>query len=125
MATSKKSKAAPKIEWQGYLNVNLDTDDEVAFDAWEVDRVFTLADVAVLVDNGYKFALNWDNFHSGFVASLYSGSTKLAWTGWTLTAWSDSADEAIRLLFFKHYYMCEEDWEKFTYKPEKSQRRRG
>jgi len=120
-----KKQVKSKIEWKGYLNVNLGSEDEVLFDQWEVDRVFSLADVATLVDNGYKFSLNWDDFHDGFVAGLYSGNSKLAWTGWTLTAWAETVEECMRLLFYKHYVMCEEDWERFTYKPEKSGKKRG
>jgi len=120
MAKSPGQKKQPKIEWKGYLNVNISPEDAVAFDAWELKRNFGISDVAVLVDNGYKFSLNWDNHHSGFVASLYSGDAKLAWTGWTLTAWAADYETAMRLLFYKHYIMCEEDWERFTYKSEKS-----
>jgi hypothetical protein len=115
-----QGKKAPKIEWKGYLNVNLSAADATAFDAWEIERVFGIDDVAILVDNGYKFSLNWDTHHDGFNASLYSGSPKLAWTGWTLTAWAGDVHTAMRLLFYKHYIMCEEDWERFTYKSEKS-----
>ena len=125
MSTSGKNKKQQKVEWKGYLSVNLDGDDEAAFDVWEVKRTFSIVDVAVLVDNGYKFSLNWDSFHSGFTASLYSASGKLAWTGWTLTAWAGDVETAMRLLFFKHYVMCEEDWERFTGKVEKSNRKYG
>lgn len=125
MAKQTTPKKAPKIEWKGYLNVNLDVDDESAFDTWETKRIFTIHDVSVLVDNGYRFALNWDNFHSGFIASLYSGSTKLAWPGYTLTAWAEDWETAVRLLFYKHYIMCEEDWERFTGKTELMNRKYG
>jgi hypothetical protein len=125
MAQSVKPKKQPKIDWKGYLNVNLDAELEKAFDVWELKREFGITDVAVLVDNGYKFSLNWDNHHNGFVASLYSASSKLAWTGWTLTAWAPDVGTAMRLLFFKHYIMCEEDWERFTYRSEKSGARYG
>jgi hypothetical protein len=110
----------PKIEWKGFLNVNLSAEDAELFDKWELDRTFSINDISILVDNGYKFSLNWDNTHSGFSAALYSGSTKLAWTGWTLTAWAGDWQTAVRLLFYKHYILCEEDWERFTYKSEKS-----
>jgi len=119
------TKKQPKIEWKGYLNVNLDNDDAKTFDEWETQRLFSIADVAILVDNGYKFSLNWDTHHNGFVASLFSSSPKLAWTGWTLTAWAESSEDAMRLLFFKHYILCEEDWERFTYKSEKQGRKYG
>jgi len=118
-------KTVNKVEWQGYLNVNLSAEDELLFEQWEVKRLFGIDDVAVLVDNGYKFSLNWDTHHNGFVASLYSGSHKLAWTGWTLTAWAGDAATAVRLLFFKHYQLCEEDWERFTGKVERLNRKYG
>lgn len=125
MATSKKKASAAKIEWKGFLNVNLSAEDETIFEQWETERTFGISDVAVLVDNGYKFALNWDTHHDGFVASLYSGSPKLAWTGWTLTAWAGDVETAMRLLFFKHYYLAEEDWEQFTGKVERLNRKYG
>ena len=125
MAKQTAKKQAPKIEWKGYLNVNLSPDDEVVFEAWETERVFGIGDVAILVDNGYKFSLNWDSHHSGFTAGLYSGNAKLAWTGWTLTAWAADVETAMRLLFFKHYIMCEEDWEHFTGKVERLNRKYG
>lgn len=124
MAQAKK-KSALKVEWKGYLNVNLSAEDEVLFEQWELERAFGISDVAILVDNGYKFSLNWDTHHDGFVAGLYSASPKLAWTGYTLTAWAGDVETAMRLLFFKHYYMCEEDWEKFTGKVERMNRKYG
>lgn len=126
MAKSKTAvKKSPKVEWKGYLNVNLDDAEAAAFEAWETERVFGISDVAILVDNGYKFTLAWDAFHSGFTASLYSSLPILAWPGYTLTAWAGSAEDAMRLLFFKHYIICEEDWERFTGKVEKSGRLYG
>lgn len=124
MATTKK-KLAPKVEWKGYLNVNMDVEDETQFDVWETERVFGFSDISILVDNGYKFCVNWDSHHSGFVASLYSGTAKLAWSGYTLTAWAEDIETAVRLLFYKHYIMCEEDWERFTGKVERGGRKYG
>jgi hypothetical protein len=114
-----------KIEWQGYLNVNLSAEDEAIFDAWEVNRVFSFGDVTILADNGYKFSLAWDDRHNGIVASLYASNNKLAWPGWTLTAWAADVETAVRLLFFKHYSLCEEDWERFTGKVERMNRKYG
>jgi len=100
--SAKKTKQA-KVEWKGYLDVNLSVDDENLFETWETERTFGISDVGVLVDNGYKFSCNWDSYHSGFTASLYSGSSKLAWTGWTLTAWAGDIETAVRLLFFRRF----------------------
>lgn len=125
MAKQASPKKQVKVEWKGYLYVNLDSEQEAAFEAWETERIFTINDVAILVDNGYKFSLTWDTFHSGFSASLYSASPKLAWTGYTLTAWAGDVETAMRLLFYKHYIIAEEDWERFTGKAELMSRKYG
>jgi hypothetical protein len=125
MATSKKIKRTPKVEWKGYLRVNLTPEQDANFDKWFPTQSIQLADVGILANNGYKFSIAWDDFHDGVVASLYASSPKLSWPGWTLTAWAPSVEEALSLLFYKHYIVCEEDWERFTDVVERTGRTRG
>lgn len=125
MATSNKNAKRAKVEWSGYLRVNLTEEQDFAFEKWFPEQVIQLSDVGILCNNGYKFSLNWDNFHNGVVASLYAGDAKLSWKGWVLTAWADSVEEAVGLLFYKHYIVCEEDWEHFKDVVEKTTRKRG
>ena len=125
MATSNKSKKNARIEWKGYLRVNLTDVQEKAFDKWFPLQVIQISDFGILANNGYKFSLGWDDFHSGVVAALYANSAKLAWPGYTLTAWAESAEEAVALLMYKHYVVCDQDWEHFYDVVEKSGRKRG
>lgn len=125
MATKSKSKTPKKAEWQGYLRVNLTDQQDADFDLWKEKEAIQLTDLDILLNNGYKFSLNWDDFHDGVSASLFASSTKLSWAGWVLTAWSDNVTDAMLLLFYKHYIICEEDWEHFKDVVEKSGRRRG
>ncbi len=125
MATSKKPIKKTKVEWKGYLRVNLTPEQEAHFDVWFPTQTIQLSDVGILANNGFKFTVGWDDFHDGVFAALYANSSKLSWAGWTLAAWSDSVEEAIALLFYKHYIICEEDWEHFYDVVERNGRKRG
>jgi len=125
MATSKKLSKKVKVEWKGYLRVNLTDGQERDFDEWFPKQTIQISDFGILANNGFKFSLAWDDFHSGVSASLFASDAKLAWAGYVLTAWADSAEEAVALLFYKHYIICEEDWEHFYDVVEKSGRKRG
>jgi hypothetical protein len=125
MTTSSKKAKQSKVEWKGYLRVNLTPEQEAHFDEWLPLQTIQISDFGILCNNGFKFSLSWDNFHNGVVGSLYANDPKLSWSGWTLSAWAESAEEAIALLFYKHYIVCEEDWEHFTDVVERTGRKRG
>jgi len=114
-----------KVEWKGYLRVNLTEEQEKHFDDWFPTQVIQVGDLGILANNGFRFSLSWDSFHQGVVCSLYASDQKLAWAGWTLTAWAESVEEAMALLFYKHYIICEEDWEHFYDVVERMGRKRG
>lgn len=119
------STSKPKVEFKGYLNVNLTVEQDKQFDEWFPLQNIQISDIGILCNNGYKFALCWDNFHNGVVASLYANEPKQERAGWILTAWAESAEVAIGMLFYKHYVVCEEEWERFMYSPERMSRTRG
>lgn len=110
MAKAQK-KQVKKAEWKGYHKVNLDKADEILFETWRADNHVRLEDIGILLNNGYKFSLTWDDYHEGVSASLYCTQAKMAWAGYTLTAWAGDPDTATELLFFKHYVLCREVWE--------------
>ncbi len=124
MATKKQTRK-PKIEWLGYLNVNLTVEQDTEFDVWAAKQSIQLSDLDILLNSGYKFSLNWDSFHSGVSASLFANDAKLERAGYTLTAWSTDVESAMLLLFYKHYIICEEQWEHFAAVIEKTGRTRG
>ena len=124
MAKTQQTKKS-KVEWKGYLRVNLTDEQEREFDEWIPLQNIQISDFGILANSGFVFKLAWDSFHNGVVSSLYANDPKLGWAGWTLTAWADSAEESIALLFYKHYIICEEDWEHFTDVVEKTTRKRG
>lgn len=118
-------KKSPKIEFQGYLNVNLSAEQDEDFDNWlgGSPDVFKWLFEEILL--GYKLGFAEDEFNDGFSASLYAKSAKLPWAGWTLTAWAGSVEEAAALLWYKHHNIANKDWEQFTGRPSKSHSKRG
>lgn len=111
MASNKRKTQPKKAEWRGYHRVNLDKADEALFEQWRGENVPTFADLDILANNGYKFAVSWDPYHEGVSASLYCTDAKMEWAGYTLSAWAGDTETATQLLFFKHYVLCREHWE--------------
>ena len=121
----KKAGKTPKVEWVGYLNVNLTDIQDKEFDVWAGMQSIKMSDLDILLNNGYKVSLNWDAYHSGVAVTLFANSPKLPRAGYALTAWSGDVETALLLLFYKHYIICEEDWERFAAVVERSGRTRG
>lgn len=111
MATSKKSSKVTKAEWKGYHKVNLTDAQTEQFEAEYEAHQVQVDDLGILINNGYKFSLSWDAYNQGISASLYAADKKMEWAGYTLTAWAGDPNTAINLLMFKHYVVCEEQWE--------------
>jgi hypothetical protein len=120
-----KVHAVRKVEWQGYLRVNLTKEQEAAFDLWFKEADIQIGNLGNMANAGYKFSCSWDDFHDGVSASFFAASPKLAWSGWSLTAWAQSVEEAVGLLFYKHYVVCDQDWEHFKDVVERTHSTRG
>jgi hypothetical protein len=116
MATNNgKNKRAAKAEWKGYHKINLTVEQSALFETEYLPTPLLWSDIDILVNNGYKFSLSWDSYNSGVSASLYAQDKKMEWAGYTLSAWSGDAETATKLLLFKHYVVCEEQWEIVPY----------
>lgn len=124
MATGKTRKKKG-VDFKGYLRVNLTEEQDKAFDVWKLEQAIQLSDIDILLNSGFKFSLNWDDFHNGVSASLMANDPRLSWSGYVLTAWDTNVLDAMLLLFYKHYIICEEDWERFVDVVEKMGRTRG
>jgi hypothetical protein len=120
MASKKQTLKPKKVDWKGYHKINLSPKDEVDFITWCETNEVQISDFDLLTNNGYKFSLNWDNYHEGVSASLTCQNSKLPFVGYTLSAWASTADMAIKLLFFKHYVMSSEEWDLVVERPDKN-----
>ncbi len=120
MAASKaKQKAVKKAEWKGYHKVNLSKEDEVLFTAWAEVNDFDLTWLEHWAEAGYKLSFSYDDYHTGYSASMYCTQAKMDWAGYTLSAWAGDMVTAFKLLMYKHIVMCGEVWE---IAPERSER---
>lgn len=111
MATKKQNKPVKRAEWKGYHKVNLTREDDALFGSAYVTKDVPWSDIDILINQGYKFSIAWDDYNQGVTASLYAQSQKMEWAGYTLTAWAGDVETATKLLLFKHYVVCREQWE--------------
>lgn len=118
-------KKSAKVEFKGYLNVNLSAEQDVDFEGWLTGSPDVFAWLFEEILLGYKLSFAEDEFNDGYSASLYAKAAKLPWAGWTLTAWAGSVEEAAALLWYKHHNIANKDWERFTGRPAKSHSKRG
>lgn len=108
---AKKNTKVKKAEWKGYHSVNLTIAQEGDFDLWCLTEAVQLTDLEPLLNNGYKLSFAWDNYHQGVSASMYCVDAKMEWAGFTLTAWAADVETALKLLFYKHFVICSENWD--------------
>lgn len=106
-----QNKPVKRAEWKGFHNVNLTKVNETEFEAWRLENAAGMNWIQSLADDGYKVSFDWDSRNEGFRAGLYATSAKMAWAGFTLTAWAEDAQTAFELLCFKHYVLCNQVWE--------------
>jgi len=118
-------KRPPKIDYKGYLNVNLSKEDDIQFDIWYAANGDCMRALLDVLDFGYKISIQEDEYNAGILVSIYAKSKKLDWAGWTLSAWAGDVPEAVALLVYKHYFMCDQNWEAFIDKPTRSHAKRG
>jgi len=120
MSAKSSTKKAAKADWKGYHKINLTDAQNSLFSSEYLSHVLQWSDIDILVNNGYKFSLQWDTYNQGVTASLYCQDRKMEWAGFTLTAWSGDAETATKLLLFKHYVVSAEQWSIVPYEREGS-----
>jgi len=126
MAAKKATqKRPPKVEYKGYLNVNLSAEQEAEFDSWYAAGSFDIGLLFGMIDFGYKISFSEDEFNDGIAVSMYAKSSKLDWAGWTLTAWAGDLNEAAAFCFYKHWFVANQEWDQFTGRPAKTHAKRG
>lgn len=108
---AKKTTKVKKAEWKGYHKINLTREQNEDFEANHSQTEVTFSELDILINNGYKISLNWDDYNTGVSASLYASNQKMEWAGYTLSAWAGDAQTAVALLLYKHYVVAQEQWE--------------
>lgn len=116
MATSKPRKTK-SAEWKGYHKINLTREQNEDFEVNHAQAEVSSSELDILINNGYKISLAWDDYNTGVSATLYAKDKKLEWAGYSLSAWAGDVNTALALLLYKHYVVAQEQWE--IVKPER------
>lgn len=110
MAKAKTTKVK-SADWKGYHKINLTNEQTEEFSRDHQNAEVHLADLDILINQGYKITFSWDDYNTGVSAALYAKDAKMEWAGYTLTAWAGDVQTALNLLLFKHFVVAQEQWE--------------
>lgn len=83
--SSKSASGKPKVEWKGYVNVELNTEDKKGIS--EVKDMALLVDTVIndLVEHGYSFKVRYDAYNKCFAAQFYCEDSSDPNAGWCLS----------------------------------------
>lgn len=103
-------KTEKRAEWVGFVDVKLTSEQDEAFDSWDLEDEDVLLLLGSTVAEGYKFTLAYNGSNDNFSASLTGGLPTGENAGYTLSAFAETWYEAIKYLMFKHSVVCDGDW---------------
>lgn len=101
----------PKVEWQGYVNFEVQKTHKAALDAMVKagnDPLLWLPKIAA--DGVYEVKAKWDTYNNCWVASLYCAKHGHESAGWALPCRASDYWDALRRLAFVHVEVLHESW---------------
>lgn len=120
-----QQKKVKKAEWKGYHKISLTKEQDSEFATWVSENPVSFDVAETLVGNGYKVSFSWDDYHAGISCSFYATDAKMDWAGFTLSSWGETMQEAFELNVYKHYIICNENWDVAKDVSERSYAKRG
>lgn len=101
---------SPKAATWSFIDIKLSDDElEAGLLLWsDADELWDLV-VQVMVE-GYKVSLTRDEESDSFCASLTGKDCTPDNRSKTITAWFDTASDALRLVLYKHYVVAASGW---------------
>lgn len=113
MPRAKKAKAVPEeIQWGGFLDLRLTSDEKAAFEDWAASFDWSIID-DMLADE-LKLSISFDVGSSTYLASLTSIKHAGANLRCVLTARASTWERSVMLVAYKHFVLLEANWETFT-----------
>ena len=100
--------------FKGYLSCDFVATDKIDFKQWASGRddETLLADLSVLVEDGYKIAVG--PTARGISASLANFEGPEAFRGYMLSAFAADAATALHAVVYKHLVLLKRDWGEVT-----------
>jgi len=105
----KKAPQAP-IEFQGYVEIRLDTAQKEAFRQWAAEQTDVFALVSEQTEAGYRFSLGWDDYNLAQMCSVTTKDRENTNAGWVLVGRGSTAERALYQALFKHLIVAKGDW---------------
>lgn len=93
-----------------FVNVNIPAHMKEQVRTYLTDGGAWVAAVSDLLENGYRLGVSYDEKRDALIASLTCRKSGDANEGKTLTAFAGTWPEAITVVLFKHWVVCEGKW---------------
>lgn len=101
--------AAAKAPWKGFVRLELTEQQWQAFEAWDWDAIDAIGYLFSITPDGFKFGVSGRDDGS-YSATLTADHRAGDLAGWCLSAFSEDAMDAARILAFKHLHVCDGKW---------------
>jgi len=99
-----------KVDWQGYINVNLTPQEKKEFDNWAQTADLWAVSIPNALSSGYTLSINEDTYNNAYAAGLYCIDPDSESAGWKLSIRGKLPDVALYRLFFVHEVVLDRDW---------------
>lgn len=114
MNMAKKPSAPTTSTWKGYANVEISGDHVELIEAYAESQDKVWDDTVTAMTEGYKLSVDYVSKDDTFKATLTCNDINSQNAGLSLSAWSDSAFEAIACVMFKHLHIAQRKWTQKT-----------
>ena len=111
MGTKKNDNTRQKIEWKGFINVNLtkaEKSDVIDFFAKKENNFDALIDS--LVSTGHSLTLSYDTKNKCFMVAMRVQDVDIPYAGYCITSRASEPRMAFKVALYKHYAVLKEDW---------------
>lgn len=99
-----------RAEWKGFLEYQMSDAELEAGTAWELGDADLLEGIVSLTGRGYKLTASYNAKSGAATATLMAGQEQGRLSGYALSAKGTDARDAMKLLFYKHWHILDEDW---------------
>lgn len=108
--SSTTGRGKPKVEWQGYVNVELNKQDKDEITKIKNPAEYVDTVVTDLVANGYSMKVRYDDYNQCFAASFYCENSADPNAGWCLSMRGNDWFTALFRLCFVHGTLLSGTW---------------
>lgn len=108
-ARSRKD-AQGDFKWKGFVNLQMSGDQRAAFQDWQDENDDPFVLMTIVLTSGYKLGQTYNPSNQSFIATLTCTDMELPNGGYVMSAFHSSLEDAIAVLMYKHFNICNEIW---------------